>query len=207
MARPKGDVAFTEARKQEILQAAFEVFSNKGFRGGSLSQVSELVGISEAGILHHFKTKGNLLIAVLEYRDSLSRDVARISLNMSGKEFLRGWFDLLNFNISHPGIVELYCIVSAESTAQDHPAHEFFKNRYEFVIGLTQSAFEDLSANNYLRSRVSPIEASRALIALSDGLQLQWLLNRQWDMIEEHRNFFRSVLNESGVAETGLESL
>jgi len=66
MARPKGDASFTAERKVLILQAAFEVFSNLGFRGGSLAKIAELVGISEAGILHHFKSKDALLIAVLE---------------------------------------------------------------------------------------------------------------------------------------------
>jgi AcrR family transcriptional regulator len=83
MARPKGDLLFTEERKKEILVAAFEVFSDKGFRGGSLSHVAELVGISDAGILHHFKSKSNLLKAVLEYRDALSREVAHITPSMT----------------------------------------------------------------------------------------------------------------------------
>lgn len=204
MARPKGDASVTEARKSLILTAAFEVFSSRGFRGGSLSQVSELVGISEAGILHHFKNKGSLLIAVLEYRDQLSREVAHITADISGLEFVENWFELINFNISHPGIVELYCVVSAESTNPEHPANGFFQERYRDVIQMSEAAFADLEARGFLRSELKPFEVARALIALSDGLQVQWLLNRDWDMIEEHKNFFRATLNEAGIAAANL---
>lgn len=207
MARPKGDLLFTESRKQEILVAAFEVFSTKGFRGGSLSQVAELVGISDAGILHHFKSKSKLLSEVLKYRDSLSREVAHIKPSMSGVDFVQSWFKLINFNISHPGIVELYCIVSAEATAEDHPAHQFFKSRYEDVIAITNSSMTDLHQRGFMREGCDPLVIARGLIALSDGLQLQWLLNREWDMLEEHRNFFRSNLTEVGIKQTRLESL
>jgi AcrR family transcriptional regulator len=204
MARPKGDASVTEARKLSILQAAFEVFSSKGFRGGSLSQVAELVEISEAGILHHFKSKSELLIAVLEYRDQITQEVAHITEHMNGIEFVQGWFNLVDFNISHPGIVELYCIVSAEATAEDHPAHEFFKRRYEYVIGISTNLISDLEKNGYLRSDLEPSDVARSLIALSDGLQVQWLLDRKWDMLEEHKNFFRATLSESGIAAAKL---
>jgi AcrR family transcriptional regulator len=207
MARPKGDLLFTEERKKEILVAAFEVFSDKGFRGGSLSHVAELVGISDAGILHHFKSKSNLLKAVLEYRDALSREVAHITPSMSGLDFVESWFNLIKFNSSNPGIVELYCIVSAEATAEDHPAHEFFINRYEDVLSITKMASLDLNDRGLFREGTDPLAFSRGLIALSDGLQVQWLLNREWDMVEEHKNFFRTNLNETGIKETRLESL
>jgi AcrR family transcriptional regulator len=199
MARPKGDAAVTEARKLQILQAAFEVFSSRGFRGGSLAQVADLVDISEAGVLHHFKSKGALLIAVLEYRDQVSQEVAHITDNMQGADFVNGWFDLIAFNVSHPGIVELYCIISAEATAEDHPAHEFFKNRYEYVIRLTAAALQDLANRGYLLKNLDPTDVARSLIALSDGLQVQWLLDRKWDMLEEHKNFFRATLSKSGI--------
>jgi len=206
MARPKGDASVTEARKSLILTAAFEVFSSRGFRGGSLSQVSELVGISEAGILHHFKNKGSLLIAVLEYRDRLSREVTHITADMSGLDFVSSWFELIEFNISHPGIIELYCIVSAESTNPDHPANQFFRDRYVEVIQVANSAFLELESQGYLRANLDPFDVARALIALSDGLQVQWLLNRDWDMINEHKNFFRATLNEAGIAAANLSN-
>jgi AcrR family transcriptional regulator len=203
MARPKGDSSVTEARKQDILKAAFEVFSKSGYRGGSLSQVSEIVGISEAGILHHFKTKANLLIEVLAYRDDLASEISGVT-EASGLDFVNGWLNLIEYNISIPGIVELYCIVSAEATAIDHPAHKYFQDRYEWVIGVTTSSMQKIHDSGYMRKNLDPSDLGRAIVALSDGLQIQWLLDRKWDMIDEHKAFFRRILTDKAAELTGL---
>ncbi len=54
----------TAARRQDILRAAMQVFGSKGYRQGSLSEVAELVGMTHAGVLHHFGTKVQLLSEV-----------------------------------------------------------------------------------------------------------------------------------------------
>jgi len=203
LARPKGDSSVTEARRQDILKAAFEVFSKSGYRGGSLSQVSEKVGMTEAGILHHFKTKANLLSEVLAYRDDLANEITGVT-EYTGIDFVNGWLRLVDYNISIPGMVELYCIVSAEATAENHPAHEYFKNRYEYVIGVTTRSMKKIHDDGYMRKNLDPIDLGRAVVALSDGLQVQWLLDRKWDMIDEHKAFFRRILTKEGQKITGL---
>ena len=195
MARPRGNYAVTAERRAAILQSAFEVFARSGYRGGSLKDIAEIVGISEAGILHHFKTKSNLLIAVLTYRDDRSGEYLDTNAG-SGAEFIDGWLKLIKYNSSIPGVVELFTILSAEATAVDHPAHDYFQQRYAFVVEVTTKFFRLLREEGRLRPDIEPEGASRALIALSDGLQVQWLLNRDWDMLEEHRGFFRGVLTE-----------
>ena len=70
--RPRGSYAKTEGRRQEILAAAFEVFSTSGYRSGSLKDVADKVGLTQAGLLHHFPNKEALLEAVLTLRDEES---------------------------------------------------------------------------------------------------------------------------------------
>jgi len=200
MARPRGDASFTEARREEILQAAFEVFSKNGYRGGSLSQISEIVSITESGILHHFKTKANLLIEVLHYHDERATE-SMGEQRLNGLNFVKAWLDLVDYNISVPGMVELYCIVSAEATAHDHPAHEYFKQRYENVINFAIEAMTHIERDGYMRPDLNADDLGRALVALSDGLQLQWLLDRKWDMIDEHKSFFRRVLTDEAISQ------
>jgi hypothetical protein len=38
------------------------------------------------------------------------------------------------------------------------------------------------------------VDLAKTLVALSDGLQVQWLLDTSWDMLESHRAFFRGIL-------------
>lgn len=203
MARPKGDAASNAARRQDILKAAFNVFSKVGYTQSSLTQIAEIVGMTEAGILHHFKTKANLLTMVLEYRDELTNKNFD-GVASDGMSFVKNWINLIDYNISIPGMVELFCVVSAEATKESHPAHEFFKQRYSKTIELAKSAMTDLQKNGYIYEDLNPEDLGRALIALSDGLQVQWLLDRKWDMLEEHKAFFRRIMNDEGIALAGL---
>ncbi len=45
------------------------MFGEQGFRGSSLREIAARVGISEAGLLHHFGSKAGFLTATLEERD------------------------------------------------------------------------------------------------------------------------------------------
>jgi len=194
MARPQGNYLVTEARRESILVSAFSVFAKSGFRGGTIKQVAELEGISEAGILHHFKSKGALLTAVLELRDTGTENRLLSDESRTGEKFIQYWLELIAYNIANKGIVELFCILSAEATDESHPAHEYFKNRYLHVFQVTSAYFQILKTDAMLRDHIDPVAAAKSLIALSDGLQVQWLLDPSWDMLEGHRSFFRDVL-------------
>lgn len=204
MARPKGDAAANAARRLEILDAAVEVFATGGYRGSSLGQIAEKVGMTEAGILHHFKTKGNLLTAVLARRDDLTMNYFGND-DVTGIGFVRGWLRVISHNISVPGLVELFTVVSAEATTSDHPAHQFFKQRYVDTIENAKSAMERLQKSGYINPDAKTEDLARALVALSDGLQVQWLLDRNWDMLEEQKAYFRRILNDDGEELAGLK--
>lgn len=190
----RGEYAKTHAKRMAILDAALEVFAESGYRAGSLREVAARVGMSEAGLLHHFPNKVALLEAVLDRRDDLSRD--RIDTAAAdGAETLRGLVDLAAYNSSVPGVVELYCTLSAEATSPDHPAHGYFQRRYAFTRTMLGDALRRIAADGRLAHGVDPDRAAIMTIALWDGLQVQWLLDRSvLDMGEELRRFFATLL-------------
>jgi AcrR family transcriptional regulator len=50
----------SEQRKREILDAALECFSSKGFAASTMADIRELAGASTGSIYHHFKSKEQL---------------------------------------------------------------------------------------------------------------------------------------------------
>ena len=182
------------ARRAEILDAAIALFGEVGYRSASLREIAQRVGISHPGLLHHFRSKEELLAAVLEHRDE--RDAERFHLAAAhGREALRGLVDLVASNAEHPGIVELYCVLSAEATGADHPAHGYFTARYARTRAMTRTAFEEVAREGGLRPGTDPAAAAARLIALMDGLQVQWLLDRgAVDMAAEVRGHLDGLL-------------
>lgn len=55
-----------EERRQQIVEAAADLFSRKGFRGTTTREIAEAAGISEAMIFRHFATKRELYSAIIE---------------------------------------------------------------------------------------------------------------------------------------------
>lgn len=192
--KPRGEYAKTSAKRTAILDAALEVFAESGYRKGSLRDVATRVEMSEAGLLHHFPNKSALLAAVLDRRDDLSLEYLAPESD-DGVIDLRGLIALAEHNASIPGVVELYCTLSAEATAASHPAHEYFIRRYDYTRARLTQAFEKLERDGLLADDVVPRNAAIATIAMMDGLQVQWLLDRGVvDMAEALRDFFRGFV-------------
>ena len=61
-----------EERKNEILDVADELFGKKGFDGTSTNDILEKVGIARGTLYHHFKSKEEIMDALIErYSDRL----------------------------------------------------------------------------------------------------------------------------------------
>ncbi|MFJ8526641.1 TetR/AcrR family transcriptional regulator [Bacillus sp. NPDC094106] len=55
-----------EERRSEILDAADELFGRKGFDGTSTNDILEKVGIARGTLYHHFKSKEDIMDALIE---------------------------------------------------------------------------------------------------------------------------------------------
>jgi len=55
-----------EMRKTQIVEAAYEVISSKGYNNFTIEDIANQAGLSKGGVLHYFKTKEDILIHLLE---------------------------------------------------------------------------------------------------------------------------------------------
>ena len=167
----------TLAKREQILKAAVEIFGNKGSTNGTLADVAEQVGITHAGVLHHFGSKQKLLLEVLAYRDQA--DVAELAEKHipGGPELFLHLVRTAFANEKRPGIVQAYTVLSAESVTDDHPARDYFEERYTTLRREVTAAFHELCAQEGVRDPDTIAAASAAILAVMDGLQLQWLLH------------------------------
>lgn len=193
--KPRGTYAKTEKKRAAILNAAMDVFSTGGYRAGSLRDIAERVGMSEPGIFHYFSSKSALLTSVLELRDELAFEISPLDVS-DPVEAARGLVRLVKHNASIPGVVALHCTISAEAIAPEHPAHEFFVRRYDFAVERFTAILDACAKIGALRAGVEPRHAARVIISVMDGLQVQWLLDRDnVDMPAEFEKHLRSIVD------------
>ena len=99
-------------------------------------------------------------------------------------------------NEERPGLVRLYIVLGSEATARDHPAHDYFVPHYARIIDGTTRALQDVRTSGALRDDVDPARFAADLVALQDGLQLQWLLRPEHTSIAEPLEaFIQSALS------------
>ena len=171
----RGGYAKGRERRDAILTAANDVFAAQGFHGASLATIATRVGLSEPGLLHHFPSKEHLFLELLTLRhDHDSERVARALADHEG--FLDALLGLCRENQGTAGLVRLFTILVGESVDADHPAHDWMVERYR---GLRERFVARIEAEQRAGRVASGVDArtlAPQLIAMFDGLQLQWLL-------------------------------
>jgi AcrR family transcriptional regulator len=178
---PRGGYAKGDARREAIVEVATEIFGTQGFRAATMLQIAAACGISRTGLLHHFPTKESLLEAVLAHRDSggHSADLAAaadLGAEVDARALLRNLIAVVERNATQPRIVNLFSVLSAEAGDPTHPAHPYFTRRYARLRSELGEALRQLDAGGALAGDADPTALAAEIIALMDGLQVQWVL-------------------------------
>ena len=179
-------------RRQQIMEATCELIAERGFWGLSMQDVADQCGLTVPGLLHYVDSKVGLLVAVLEHRDVEDAKSLRLELGVGEDEVPDEWsaggpkgVDLRQLcaatvrrNAQQPEIVRLFAVLEIEALSPSHPAHDYFAARQARVV----SSFAQLAAPLTDRPEV----LARQIVAMMDGLQVQWLRDPQGiDLVEE----------------------
>ena len=176
-------------RREEILAAADAAFAKHGFRGASLATIAQAVGLSQPGLLHHFPSKEELLLEVLRLRHERQFEWVARRLE-EADSYADALLELCAANAQTPGLVRLFTVLAAESVDDDHPAHERFRERYRGLRERATARFATEQREGRLTAEVDPETLAVQVLALFDGLQLQWLLEPDAvDMVGVMRDF------------------
>ncbi len=178
----------TRASREKIIRSATETFAQKGFRGAKMADIAKAANLTEPGLLHHFPSKTHLLMEVLKERDRIDSERMRATLQQNGNHLLEASIELVEHNQTVPGLVQLFNLLLAESISADHPAHEFFIERYQREREHWVQAIKQAQQNGEVRADISAETLAILTFAMMDGLQVQWLMEpEKIDMSELYR--------------------
>ena len=166
----------SEAARERVLQAALRALATNGYKGSSLASIAAAAGLTNAGLLHHFPSKNELLVAVLAERDRL--DGARFHLRQaSGLAALERLEELVAHNAGQPELVRAFTVLLGESVGEDHPARRWAQERYPRRRANLAAALRAGVDSGEIRSDVDHEAVAAEIIAMMDGLQVQWVLD------------------------------
>lgn len=105
----KVTAAFRQQADEHIVDRAAALFARHGFAQTSVQSVADAVGLSKAGLLHHFPSKQALWDAVLVHAGALGQQAcdAVAGLPPGSARDLRAVEVLADIALAHPGLVAL----------------------------------------------------------------------------------------------------
>jgi AcrR family transcriptional regulator len=177
--RSRGSYSKGVARRQEILDKAIEVFAQRGAAKTSLRAIAQEVGVTHAALMHYFGSLEELLVAVYEESERRAPADPQPVGVVSPAERMRISAEQ---NRRIPGLVQLYATLVTAALEDNHPAaHEFATGRFARLRDEIAAQVAQLQATGDLRPDVDAELVAALVIAASDGLQTQWLLDESVD--------------------------
>lgn len=164
------------AARDRVIRSALQAYAANGYSGSSLAGIAAAAGLTTAGLLYHFPSKEELLVAVLQERDRLAAERFHLR-GFVGLDALDALVQLVEANASTPGLVRAFTVLMGESAAEDHPANRWFRERYPRRCDNLAAALRTGIERNEIRSDTDCDAVAAEIIAMMDGLQVQWVLD------------------------------
>ena len=190
-------------RKAAIIHVASQLFAVNGYRDASLASVAEGAGLTLPGLLHHFRSKQELLLAVLKEKERRDKAVVAEAIAAYPDDVAHLLEALVAHNAAAREDTWRYTVLAAEATSPSHPAHEFFAARYARVRNALSTSIAKQSASAGLAD--DEVRALAAIaVAAMDGLQVQWLIDPgEADMVANFRVFSKLLQQAIGRPASG----
>lgn len=148
--RMKGD-----ARREQILQTAVQLFSQRGFKGTTTKEIAKAAGVSEAMVFRHFATKEELYGAILDNKgckDGVHKFpwegnhelLAAMERKDDFAVFYNIAFDALNKHHNDVGFMRLlFYSALEEHELAERFFREFIERIYQFIGGYVEMRQRD----------------------------------------------------------------
>ena len=161
-------------RRQQILDSAITLFAQRGVDRASLRTIGEAIGVSHTALRHYFASRDELLVEAYRAHEArAAREAHAVSESAVGQIIAAA-----ERNRSIPGLVELYATLSTDALQEQHAiTREFIRGRFGSLRELLAARIEAGQQAGRIAADIDPADAAALVIAASDGLQVQWLLD------------------------------
>ncbi|ERP96914.1 MULTISPECIES: TetR family transcriptional regulator [Stappiaceae] len=138
------------SKRDELVRKSLAVFYRDGFHATGMDTLVAETGISKTTMFKHFRTKDDLILAVLRYRDETFRNwfLRRLDeRDLSPKQKLLAVFDILKEWFEEPGFKGcMFIKASAEFQDPVHPAYAQSTEHKRLLLSALRSLAEKAGA-------------------------------------------------------------
>lgn len=180
--------------RDRLLDAARDLYLDKGLAGFSLRAVAREVGITAPGVYRHFDNRDALLIALLEegYRRFVACLAPAETAETPEQRMEAAGEAYLQFAIEQPGYYTL--MFSTRPMLEAGALPDQLAARMQDSFGLLQARVDECMASGWqIAKGGDPRQIARAIWALSHGLVSLYLAGHWGDDLERFRREYRAA--------------
>jgi len=184
-----------ESRKAEIVNAAIEVFSQKGYHSAKVSDITRKAGISIGTFYVHFQNKRDLFIEVVE--EVFRHIVGDAARNIKGEQDLGKRLVIRGrtFFENYTRYVEILNQLRAEIASDEQWPQEKLNRMYKALTGPVIKEAREGVERGEIRAEVDPELLAFALTGLIEVLSFRISLDSKYTLEDAMRFIGELILN------------
>ena len=188
------------AKRQSILQAAIEVFSNGSFKNSSISDIAKRANVAEGTIYQYFKNKEDLFFSIpiqktIEFTEELDLHLQGITGAFNKiRKFI--WYYLYFFktNPAYGRILMLEMRVSGSFVKTE--TYNFLKKSTSRILEVVKEGQKE----NVFRKDVNVYVLRQLILGILEHVVTRWLLKGgKYDLMECYEDISKLVIDGIGL--------
>ena len=187
-------------RKDQIIEAAAQIFAQKGYSGAIMADIAIQANIGKGTIYEYFKSKEDLFFAVFEWFQKKTEKAATVGISSLGGS-ATDRLKVLNSTLMElwDEIKDVFVLVmefwAASSSAQRRRRFKgAFKQLYNDYRKIVSSLIQEGVNSGEFRSDIKPEPVAAALVGTWDALFLQAWFDESFDPAATANDFLDTVL-------------
>lgn len=175
---PAAPLSRAERRKAataaQILDAAEDLFRQKGFAATTIDEIAERADLSVGTLYFHFQTKVGLYLALVERALDINEvamaKVSELGLTSPLERVLAAGDAYLNFHLEHPGAFQMTAMRVLEPASGMHEAEARIADRVERIVLAVEADLRAAVEAGEVRSDLDAARAMRFLWGAWNGV-------------------------------------
>jgi len=199
---PKVSDAYLQARRTEILDAAWACLARKGYHQTTMQDICEESGLSYGAIYRYFGSKQEILVAIFDRIAEVSREIVkaaqestespRNALEAIGRVTF-AYFDQPNFEFVTRTDIEIW-----PEMMRDASLRERFREGVRYWHGVVSGLLSEAQRRGELRSDVDPKVVAALDMCVLEGLRRYRLIYPEIFEPERIRQLLDTLGHEGG---------
>lgn len=183
-------------RQKDILKAAIAIIANQGYEKLTIKNLATKIGVTEAALYRHFKSKREIVTMILSYFEELSTRVLNEIYESNNapleniRKFVEDRYILFGKN------PDLAKVMFSEELFKNDPT---FKGQFQCIMHKHKQAMESYliqaQKDGIIRKDISSLQLFRLIIGSMRFTITQWnLSDGAFDLPTEGSDLFESIL-------------